>query len=221
MPLDAALESSESLAEGELLARFLEKGDLPAREELAVRLYKIAFTQAASLASALGLRWGQDDFADFAQDRMLELFRDDAARLRKLRHKTTGGVIYMTVLLSRCRLIDARRSADERDRDLTGSLDVAVGGKDEDLTLHHLLPDFADTPRGQVLFRELILAVRRAREQVVTDEVVGAALDLWCRGYKYRDISVLLNIPMGTVGTHVKRGIADLATHLAKEGFNP
>ena len=221
MPLDAALESSESLDEGELLARFLEQGDLPAREVLAVRLYKIAFSQAASLAPALRLRWGRDDFADFAQDRMLDIFRDDAARLRKLRHKTTGGVIHMTVLLSRCRLIDARRSADERDRDLTGSLDVAIGGEDEDLSLHHLLPDFADTPRGQALFRELIVAVRRAREQIVTDEVVGAVLDLWCKGYKYREISVLLDVPEGTVGTHINRSIADLAAHLAKEGFQP
>lgn len=217
--LTTSPEKISEADEGQLLLRYLDGGDLAAREDLAVRLYKHAYTTAARLAPALGLRWGNEDFEDFAQNRMLDLFRDEAKMLRNLRHKTTGGVIGMTLLLSRCRMLDARRRVGEKARERTSSMDEELAA-DEALSLHDILADASDTAATKVLREELVLAVRRAKAVTATSPDRRRVLDLWCQGMKYRDIAILLDLPEGTVCTHVNRGIAEIAAQLAKEGFH-
>ena len=92
-----------------LLARCL-KGDLDARQELAVRISKLVYIDTNRAAFSLGLRLTREDVDDINQEVLIKLFANDNRKLRSFSGKSSFER-WVYVIVYNC-LVDRSRSAD-------------------------------------------------------------------------------------------------------------
>lgn len=192
-------------------------GDAAATEDLAVRTSKLVYCIAMQRAPSVGLRMTREDLKDFNQDILLSLFGDDCRRLRAFGRRSSYAH-WVSVIVTNA-LIDRKRSRKQQDVEKTDSIHRPLSSDPDAATLEDLIPDLAADPREQVMYRALVDAVRKARDQVLSEEE-KLILDLWCsREHTEKEIGALMGRNPNTVATIISRAQVKILTFLKnKEG---
>jgi len=178
-------------------------GEAVATEEFAVRTSKLIYFVAMQKAPSVGLKMTREDLKDFNQDVLLSLFDGDCRRLRTFGRRSSFSH-WISVIVTNA-LIDRKRSLENRNAERTDSIQRPLSDNPDAATLEELIPDLASNPREQVMYKALVEAVRKARDQVLSDEE-RLILDLWCsREHTEKDIGILLGRNPNTIATLISR----------------
>jgi len=161
-------------------------------DELAARA---CIRKYGPLVAAMARRLCPNEADDAVQDAFIEIWKSAP------RYSPTSGpehVFIMTV--TRHRLVDRRRAAQRRG---------------PPLTLPESTPDTSAPP-------EVLADLARCREAIASlEEGPRRAVLLSCEGLTHEEISESTQIPLGTVKSHVRRGLAAVRRALLGEGVEP
>ena len=148
-----------------------------------------------------------DNHAD-AEDAAAEVFCEVWQRRERYDGRRAGPRTYL-VLLARSRAIDRLRSRRARlDRNNSPSFDEV---------LHPTTAGAATGPDAQVVRAELADRVRAALAEL--DQRQRTALDLaFFEGLSHREVAERLGAPLGTVKTHIRKGLAKLRYSISGGG---
>jgi RNA polymerase sigma-70 factor (ECF subfamily) len=192
----------EDIQVAALLVRRCIAGDAAAWEEIVRRYHRRIYNICYRFAGSGG------DAEDLTQEVFIKMYRTLATY-----DVERGAFMTWVTTITRNLLVDHFRKT-KQDR-VTESLDTPQSEQEDSMALRDRIPDHAPRPDRTVQSRETGDMVHEALQKL-SPELREAVILRDLQDLDYREISVVLKVPEGTVKSRINRGRAELARLLQR-----